>query len=246
MRLSRIFHRPKKTASREQDDRSGSDVRVDSRADSFESARGSRPQQRRPRGLRPQQRGFASIGGCLALLATIAGAGLYRYIQAVRSVTQTQVNLDKCSGNFIIKARAASISMEKSYERVQKYQVATEIAILAFPPQAEVAVLILKEAMTFEKLFEEGVEAYWREQQLVWNTEVAVRCEVSFATLRSSYPSFPYPIIDPALGVLEQSGTLFLMSTPKPIVLWLRQRNLRSAAELKRRAQSEWTIRWTE
>ncbi len=135
--------------------------------------------------------------------------------------------------------------MEASYSRIVKYQAVAAAASLTGVLAPE-AIATLRTALNIEKVLEQGIEKFWIEQRLIWNTAISVRCKLNFATWSSDYPPFPYPVIKPNLLLAEVRPLKFLNSKPKPIHLSLRQLSLKSTAELKRRSLSDWTIRWTE
>ena len=129
--------------------------------------------------------------------------------------------------------------------RVQKYQLATR-AVMVYPPLYPEALALLKTLMTAEQVFEKAVEAYWKTQQLVWESELPLRCNLGIGLQKSAFPTFPFPIVDPNLGPSEQRGNHFLLGRFDRISLSVGLKKLRSTAELIRRSKNDWTIRWTQ
>ena len=191
------------------------------------------------------QRGFSTLGGCLALLAAIAGVGLYRVVTRIQNLAHSQVALDRCSGSFILHLRAASIAMENSYLRVETYRAAAAAACAPVVTCPE-ALELLQVALIAEAGIERVIQVYWSEQNRIWDFELSNRCDISFWVKKSPFPDFPYSIIDPAEGLAVNEGTRSLFTHSEDLVLSLKEFNLSSKAKATQESLSNWSVRWIE
>ncbi len=229
-----------------------------SRIRDLAAARIARSESRGACSHRRHQRGYSTLGGCLAIVALIAGIGLIRIMGRIHHLTQTQVQLDHCTGTFIANLRGATLTMVHSYERLEAYRATVALACvtaLACKPALDAYRIVVK----FEKGIQKTAQIYWWEQQKIWQTELTHRCQIqeqsNFLTRflllqKSSFPEFPFPVISGNLTDLASiKSTQYLLNDPSgPIELRLKYLNLTSTAELKKEMGSyaTWKIRWTQ
>jgi len=161
-------------------------------------------------------------------------------------LTHTQVSLDRCTGVFVLNLRAASISMESSYQRVNYYRAAAALACstVALCPEALEA---LELALQAEAGIERAVKIYWMEQKTVWIAELTQRCDLklSFGSA-SKFPDFPFPIIIPEELLAVKTGLSSLKQNPPTFTLRLQNRTLSSQAIAYRDTNSRWQVKWNE
>lgn len=197
-------------------------------------------------GLGLGSRGFSTLGGCLALLSAGAGLGLYKIIERVQNLTETQIALDHCSGQFAIRARAAAQTMENSLNRVVKERFIARVAC-SIPPfvLCPTATEILTVALTAETILEKAVHVFWIEQASLWSS--GARCEVGYAWVkRSNFPKFPFPIVDPELGIAGMEAENYLVDDPLEFQFRVQKQKLASSALAYRDSKKTWQVKWTE
>jgi len=250
MRVSNIFFSKTRTHRYPTPSFSKRLLRRNSRADCIDPARRPRSEQRlAPRLSRFSQRGFSTLGGCLALLTILAGVGLYELMHKIQNLTHLQVNLDQCTGTFIANLRAATLTMNESYQRLEVYRVAVVGGCLANPLACPELLQKYNDVAKIEREIQEGTKSYWSEQKGVWNGEIFHRCSLPLFTRKNKFPDFTFPIIQGSDADLVslQSTRYLLAAAREPTLLSLRYLNLISTAELKYKgAPNAWSIRWSQ
>lgn len=193
--------------------------------DIFDSLRRFGSKQRRTRHQRCTEGGFAALGAAFALLTFIIGVGVFLILHQVGTKVQTQIEMDRFTGNIAIQLRSALITVEKSKERLRiahEAMIAGCIAIPACPG--------LQRAYRLQKTVEHGIqqmaEVHWNEQKLAWMT---------YKPLSTSKNSIPY----------------FSRSTlPQKVRLKLALGSLISTAEVWSIPQGvmthEWKVAWIQ
>jgi hypothetical protein len=198
--------------------------------------------------------GFSTLGGCLALLAALAGVGLFELMAHIHKLAETQVALDRCTGEFALDLRAASVSMEESYVRISIERKAAQAVCATFYgcPAAQTALIA---ALTIEASLQQIVKVYWTTKESEWKYELANHCNLGRHLLGNGitggeFPPFNYPIVDPALGIngTEEIGVLF--DPMDDIKLHIEENqhssDLTSEAVAARESPGNWGVRWTE
>lgn len=159
----------------------------------------------------------------------------------IRAIAQRQVNLDQCSGEAILHLRACVRTMEASRNRIG---LARKIALPLLPTPAgpEVAAAF-ERAARIEEGIQRAVEKKWKQQAERWTRLPGLGCKLRNSPERSTYPVFPYRIVEPATAL-----TLPLpdpVPLPSAFRLSLRVARLESEASLIASDMNEWTVRWT-
>ncbi len=233
----RDFFKGENTADCEQSiDRSLGGLWRNSRNDQTRTAREPRSKQRWNFGFRFSERGFSTLGGCLTLVSSIAGIGLCSIGIRIHQMSLYQVQLDRYTGSYVLNLRAASITMENSYDRMEAYRIATLAACATITACPE-ALELFKTAATAEAGIETAAKTYWDLQKVSWNT---LNLE------KSEFPDFPFEIVNPELSLTDLGSARFELKKSKTIELTLNKRNLKSTAELNRKHAHVWNVAWTE
>jgi hypothetical protein len=200
----------------------------------------------RPHPFRFGRGGFSTLGGCLALLASTAGIGLYQLARHVEARTRSQIALDRCTGEFLIRLRAASVSIEQSYQRANAEIIAAKAACVLTGgtacPEVQEALQI---ALNIEAGIETAVQLYWNEQKSIWEVEIANRCELEWFVQKSSFPVFPYSIVNPALGMSETLPLRELAKKHQKLILELKDGANQSQATALQILPAKWSVSWT-
>ena len=144
----------------------------------------------------------------------------------------------------MISLRAASLSIEQSYDRLEIYRRATLAACL-YPPFCPEAMSLFHQAAEIERGIEELIQVDWNLQKTSWEIG-APTCKNPFSTRFSQFPDFPYKLVDPEADLLPLDSTHFDLNGTPSLTLRLQLKPLVSAATLERRGSHDWRIRWTE
>ena len=206
--------------------------------------------------IRLGNRGFSTLGGCLAFSAALAGLALFQLMGHIHKLAETQVALDRCTGEFALDLRAASVSMEQSYFRISLERKAAQAvcATLYGCPAAESALIT---ALTIEASIQEVIKVYWTAKQSEWKNELSNHCNLGknlFITKfkGNDFPSFEnrYPIVQPSLGRYGAEEVGVLMEPMDDIKLHIDEdkssSHLTSEAVASRNSPMNWDVRWTE
>ena len=153
--------------------------------------------------------------------------------------------MDQCSGEFITHLRAATLSMENSYFRLEGYRTATIAACALVAPCPE-ALSVFQKIVKIEKKYQKTIELYWKEQQASWDHLLFVRCHLPIFTHVSRFPAFDFPELDGDITDLANVKELSFLFQPHTRILNLSTPQLRSTAQLKKDHFHAWTIRWIE
>ncbi|MBS1959604.1 MAG: hypothetical protein JST80_09050 [Bdellovibrionales bacterium] len=129
------------------------------------TTRNTRRQQRRTRPSRLSDGGFTLLGPVLVLAVTFCGAGLIKVRRAIEHRTERQVLLDRNTGEAALLLRAALITLQASYQRLDRYRVIT-LSLCPATPSCPTALQAFKIAAMTERLIEESVRLKWNEQRL--------------------------------------------------------------------------------
>lgn len=191
--------------------------------------------------LRLGERGFTTFGGVLVFITIAAGAGLTLMIQSVHSITHDQIALDRCTGEALLKLRAATVTMEHSYQRLEGYRLAV-IASLFSPAALE----LFRKAAYVEQLIQKNAKALWQAEEAQWNHTLFLRCHVSWGVTGNTLPPFPFDIVDPNLGLLDLKRIQKFVITPSPIVLKITYGKLSSVAKMEKKKPFGWKVAWTQ
>ena len=152
------------------------------------------------------------------------------------------MNFDQCTGKAVLELRAASLSFENSYARLEIYRKATIAACFTITACPE-AMGLFQKAAYVEKGIEELIQTSWNVQKMTWE---ARGCETPFPTPYSNFPAFPWKIVNPEMDLFSLKGSKFDFGRPGDIRLGLRSNPIVSTAELKRRGNHDWSVRWVE
>lgn len=228
---------------------SNRDLRPASRNHFFGASRATRSRQRSSRLYRFDQRGFGTLGASLALLAAFLGILLACGMSAITKTTATQVDFDRCSGKYVIQMRAAAVTIEKSYERLDEYRVGVlGICAATLGAACPEAIKVFNQIASIERSIQKATQVYWQAQSLEWKSVLGIDCHLPLWIMRSNYPQFPFEILKEgsfSLFDLKASSLRPRIETHYRLRLW--NRNFSSTAELtKEIATHAWTVYWTE
>jgi hypothetical protein len=254
IRLPKFRARTRRDDSDGAGDRLSSSFWQDERSGAPRTARRPRSRFGRPFAHRFGNGGFSTLGGCLALLAALAGVGLFELMAHIHKLAETQVALDRCTGEFALNLRAASVSMEESYQRIAIERKAAQAvcATLYGCPAAETALIA---ALTIEASLQQIVKVYWTTKESEWKDELANHCNLGRHLLGNGitggeFPPFNYPIVDPALGINGTEEIGVLLDPMDDIKLHIEENqhssDLTSEAVAARMGPANWGVRWTE
>ena len=189
------------------------------------------------------------MGAALTLLTFIAGTGLFVILHEIGSKTQTQIKMDQRTGETVIHLRAALITLEESYHRLEIARVATILGCIAPPPvfispNCPAFLRVFNMELKFERAIQQTTQRYWEAENLRWFFSKP------WFSSKSKFPEFPIQVIDAGPAELEvlKLGN-YTIETPDKIQLTLRIDSLISTAEIKSRKvglSHEWKIAWTQ
>ena len=149
--------------------------------------------------------------------------------------------MDQCSGQFIIKMRAATLSMENSIGRMEKYRAATLAACALVTPCPE-AITAFQAVSKIEFGIQNATRIFWNEQKAIWEHALSSYCHLTPPIRSSHFPEFDFPMISGSAADLVPRPPHLIPNRE----LSLHTSKLVSAAKLERKLQHDWAIRWTE
>jgi hypothetical protein len=223
-------------------------LRAFSRDHTLGTARGARPRQGGPRFWRLEDRGFGTLGGSLALLAALSGIGLAKLMFKIREKTTQQIALDRCTGEHVIRLRAAVLTMEESYSRLNTYRIGVlGVCAATVGVACPEAIKVFNKIADLERQIQISVDLYWSKQKLSWQFSHSRQCATQYP-IKSEFPDFPFSIIEEGpLSLIDLRDSRFAISSMSSIQLRLATATLASQAELKREEKKNaWSVRWVE
>ncbi len=249
MRLRSFFYRKTAAYSNSLHSRLRATLLLHYREYTFGRSRVTRSRQRGTIASRLDERGFSTLGGCLTVVAIIVGVGLIGIIYRTQDLARVQINMDQCTGRFVMGLRAAAKTLEESYERLEvERAITTEgcATILACPGFLK----FFDAAAKVERGIQMSAKIYWLEQSYIWKTPMlAARCTLPESTVKNNFPSFDFPIIKgDKTDLVETKTTSFLLALKKKSFdLSLEYKNLISVANLERTGPLHgWKIYWSQ
>lgn len=191
-------------------------------------------------------RGFTTWGGTLLLITVATGSGLALMIQNIHSITRNQVSMDRCTGEAVLKLRAAGITMESSYRRLEGFRLMV-IASLADPVLFPEAVQLFRKAAQIEKAIQNQAKLYWEWEEKNWSFLLQARCKIPWSSTIGAFPQFPFSIVNPEIALIDLLKIkAFSIEIKTPLHLRLSHGKLQSEAVLERKKNDAWEVAWKQ
>jgi hypothetical protein len=160
--------------------------------------------------------------------------------------------MDRCTGQTAIQFRAAALTVEESFARLQLYRF-TALAACAYYPACPAALQVFNGLLGIEKTIQIGVKGYWTEQKYKFLLARNSACSLHFSSAAGSVKGYPFRVIKETQYDRESlNEETFSLPKLKPISISLHTGNKFSTAELKREGTAlygfpnQWSVRWTQ
>jgi hypothetical protein len=103
--------------------------------------------------------------GLLATLMVLTGLGVWGLLHHWKHLTQTQLRLDRCTGETALDLRSKLQGIASANRQMKELRAAEAAALLALQPEAANALQVLVEA---ESIRQETIRATWTVKRATW------------------------------------------------------------------------------